>query len=384
MILVDLTNLQWRMGRMKRNLAIFSNLLRVAEFDRGIYINLSQSPRASFADYFSFPKIRSIAKYQVEDAAVTVLQAVDPLPLSYRLKGVSLLSGELVSRQILEMTGGEPFVLWVNTIYPIECGIAAALARAAELVVFDNSDDMLTLELPGSRAEAERRLQWMLRLSAKTICVNEHVFSRINHKCKLLFRNCTTFESLQKVTEGFTLAPWFPKPRGQKYVGFIGSLAQDRVDAELLEHLFSTLPNVAFLFVGWISEGLLPVLARHENAHAVPEVPNDALGTVIRGFDAAIIPHSVNAATAGNDLLKLLDFNACGVPVVTTPVSGATSGYTALVASTKEEFASAVQRCLDGDQGLDLARGVEYARERSWEVQVPKLADWLGLQRKRS
>jgi len=384
MILVDLTNLQWRLGRMKRNLAIFTNLLRIAEFDRGIYINLSQSSRVGFADYSRLPKIRSIAEYQVDDAAVTVLQAVDPLPLSYRLKGVSLLSGELVSRQILRMTEGEPFVLWLNTIYPIECGIASALARSAELVVFDNSDDMLTLEPSASRSEAERRLKWMLRLATKTTCVNEHVFSQVQHKRKLLFRNCTTFDALQKVTANFTLAPWFPKPDGRKYVGFIGSLAEDRVDAELLEHLFSAFPNVTFLFVGWIGEGLLPLLARHKNAHAVPEVPNDALGTVIRGFDAAIIPHSVNAATAGNDLLKLLDFNGCGVPVVTTPVSGATSGYTALVASTKEEFASAVQRCLDGDHGLDLARGVEYARERSWEVQVPKLADWLGLQRKRS
>jgi glycosyltransferase involved in cell wall biosynthesis len=382
MILVDLTNLQWRIGRMKRNLAIFTNLLRIAEIDRGIYINLSQTARTRFADYFALPKVRSIATYQIEDAGVTVLQPVDALPLSFRLKGVAMLSGELFSRKILEIVAGDPFVLWLNTIYPIECGIASALAREAELVVFDNSDDMLTLEPSARRSEAERRLEWMLRLATKTTCVNEHVFSQVHHHSKLLFRNCTTFESLQKVTAAFTLSPWFPKPEGQTYVGFVGSLAEERVDAELLEHLFSVFPEVAFLFVGWISEGLIPLLARYDNAHTVPEVPNDVLGTVIRKFDVGIIPHRVNAATAGNDLLKLLDYNACGVPVVTTPVSGAASGYMALVASTKEEFASSVQLCLDGKHRLDLARGVEYARDRSWEVQVPKLVDWLGLRRR--
>ena len=100
---------------------------------------------------------------------------------------------------------------------------------------------------------------------------------------------------------------------------------------------------------------------------------------MIRSFDVGIIPHRKTAMTAGNDLLKLLDYNACGVPVVTTPVSGADSEYTAIVASTKEEFARSVQLCVDGRHNLDLARGKEYARNRSWEIQVPKLIEWLGL-----
>jgi glycosyltransferase involved in cell wall biosynthesis len=382
MILVDLTNLQWRAGRMKRNLAIFSNLLRISKFDRGIYINLTRATRTRLADYFVLPEVIPVATYQMEEAGVTVLEAVNPLPLSFRLKGVARLSGELVSHKILQIVAGEPYVLWVNTIYPIECGIASALARGARLVVFDNSDDMLTLEPSASRPDAERRLEWMLRLATKTICVNEHVFSQVRHHSKMLFRNCTTFESLQRVTPDFDLPPWFPKRVGQTYVGFVGSLAEERVDKELLEFVLSAFPWVSFLFVGWISKGLAPILARHGNAHVVPEVPNDVLGTVIRCFDACIVPHLVNAATAGNDLLKLLDYNACGVPVVTTPVSGATSGYTALVASTKEEFASAIQLCLDGSHKLDLAKGIEYARDRSWETQVPKLVDWLELQRR--
>ncbi len=298
------------------------------------------------------------------------------------MEGVTMLSGKLFSRKILEIIAGDPYVLWLNTIYPIECGIASALARKAELVVFDNSDDMLTLEPLAVRPGAERRLEWMLRLATKTICVNEHVFSQVHHHSKLLFRNCTTFESLQKESPGFALPPWFPKAVGQIYVGFIGSLTEDRVDAEILEHVLSAFPQVTFLFVGWISEGLTPILARHENAHAVPEVPNEVLGTVIRAFDVCIIPHRETPATAGNDLLKLLDYNACGVPVVTTPVSGAASDYTALVASTKEEFARSIQLCLDGKHKLDLARGVEYARDRSWEIQVPKLVEWLGLRRR--
>jgi glycosyltransferase involved in cell wall biosynthesis len=212
--------------------------------------------------------------------------------------------------------------------------------------------------------------------------VNEYVFAKIQHPRKLLFRNGTTFDSLQRINPDFRLPPWFPKPAGQIYIGFIGLLWETRVDIELLEHLFSIFPQYTFLFVGWVTEGMAKVLAKHPNAQAVPEVPNDALGTVIRSFDACIVPHSDSALSKGNDLLKLLDYNACGVPAVTTPTSGAETGYTALIASTKEEFAECVRACVEGRHNLDLAQGVEYARERSWERQIPKLIDWLGLPRR--
>ena len=248
--------------------------------------------------------------------------------------------------------------------------------------MLDNSDDLPTLEAPERRDAAEGRLQRTLRLADRTLCVNEHLFAKIQHPRKLLFRNGTSFDVLQKADPAFRLPPWFPKPAGQTYIGFIGILWEARVDIELLEHLFATFPQYTFLFVGWVTEEMAKVLARHPNAHAVPAVPNAELGAVIRAFDAAIVPHSDNALTQGNDLLKLLDYNACGVPAVSTPASGAGTGYTALIASTKEEFAECVRACVEGRHNLNLAQGVEYARARSWEKQIPKLIDWLGLPRR--
>jgi glycosyltransferase involved in cell wall biosynthesis len=326
--------------------------------------------------------VETVASYTVEDAPVAVLRPRNALPLSYRTETVARVSGELFARKIRKLIGGERYALLLNTIAPVECGLAAALARGAEMVVFDNSDDLPTLEPPEEREAAERRLQRMLRLADKTLCVNEHVFEKIEHPHKLLFRNCTTFDSLQKTIADFSLPPWFPKAAGRTYVGFIGSLHEDRVDTGLLEHLLAAFPQYTFLFVGWVSEGPAVILARYANAQIVPEVPNEALGTVIRGFDAAIIPHRDNVSTKGNDLLKLLDYNACGVPVATTPVSGAGTGYTALVAANKEDFAECVRACVEGRHNLNLAQGVEYARGRSWEAQIPKLIDWLGLPRR--
>jgi len=378
MTLVDLSNFPWRAGRMSRGIAIFTHLLRGAAFDRGIFINPSWEGRGTAT---ALPTVETVAGYTEDAAAVTVLQPKNILPLC-RVKAIAKIYGSLFARKIGGLIGGDRYLLWTNTIAPVECYLTSALAPGAEMVVLDNSDDLPTLGRPAARSAAEDRLQWMLRLADRTLCVNEHLFAKIQHPRKLLFRNCTTFDSLQKANPEFRLPPWFPKPAGQTYVGFIGSLQEIRVDIELLEHLFSRFPQYTFLFAGWVTEGMAKVLAKHPNAHAVPEVPNDALGAVIRAFDACIVPHRDNASTKGNDLLKLLDYNACGAPAVTTPVSGAGTGYTALTASTKEEFAECVQACVEGRHNLNLAQGVEYARERSWEKQVPKLIDWLGLPRR--
>jgi len=380
MTLVTLPNFEWREGRIKRTFAIFTHLLRGAAFERGIYINPSWAARTTAANYLAPPTVEPAAAYMEGKATVTVLQP-RALPLC-RVKVVAKFTGSLLARSIRGLMADDRYLLWLNTISPVGCGLAAALAPGAEMVVLDNSDDLPALESPKARNAAEDRLQWMLRLADRTLCVNEYLFAKIQHPRKLLFRNCTTFDSLQKANPEFRLPPWFPKPAGQTYVGFIGSLQEIRVDIELLEHLFSRFPQYTFLFAGWVTEGMAKVLAKHPNAHAVPEVPNDALGAVIRAFDACIVPHRDNASTKGNDLLKLLDYNACGAPAVTTPVSGSGTGYTALTASTKEEFAECVQACVEGRHNLNLAQGVEYARERSWEKQVPKLIDWLGLPRR--
>ena len=185
MTLVDLSNLQWRAGRMKRNLALFTHLLRGAALDRGIYVNLSWTPaRQSLTDYFAVPIVETLTTYTVGDAPVIVLRPKNALPLSYRTETFSRLSGALFARKIWGLMAGDRYILWLNTIDSIECDMAAALARRAAMVVLDNSDDLPALGPPELRQAAEHRLQRMLRLADKTLCVNEHVFSKIQHPCR--------------------------------------------------------------------------------------------------------------------------------------------------------------------------------------------------------
>lgn len=362
---------------MKRNSAIFSNLLNCARIDEGLYVNVTQVSRHSLADYIRPPQLTEVP---TSVSRVRVLQPIGALPLSQKSWQSSLLSGQLIGRQLCrEFIKDRAFVLWANAISPIECGIVGHLSEKAEITIFDNSDDMPTLEPPEMLQDARRRLGYMLSKADRAVCVNERVASSIDHPNKIVFRNCTSYEQLQ-VLSPVALPPWLPKPAGAVYVGFIGSFHESRIDVALVEYLCKSCPAYQFLIVGWVSQGLEKLIASYSNLHHVAEVPIQQLGTVIRSFDAAMVPHLNNECTMGNDLLKVRDLNACEVPVVSTAVSGVdTDEYVLHVANTKEEFLMHLQSSVEGRHGLDLQKGREMARQRSWQVRVPALARELGI-----
>jgi glycosyltransferase involved in cell wall biosynthesis len=365
---------------MKRNLAIFTQLLKTsAPLDSGVYINTIRVSRERITNYFAVPKLAEIANYSVYGKKVTVLQPVNSLPFSYRSVASAKASASLLSRRIRNFVR-EPYLLWINTISPLECALAESLAGNAEQVVFDSSDDLTTFE-PANSDGARKRLGRTLRIADSVLCVNQHVYDLIEHPNKKLFRNCTTFETMQRSQTDFKLASGYPKRLGETYIGFVGSIAEDRIDKKLVDVLFRRLPHCTFLFVGYIdSSSLLQYLTSYPNVRVLDPVPNEDLGEIIRGFDVAIVPHCDNAGTRGNDLLKVLDYFACGVPVVSTPVSDMQAyGAAVRIANNPRDFAARIEELLSGTDRYDSSLAISIARERSWERQVPKLSEWLGL-----
>ena len=320
MTLLNITNLTWAPGRMKRSLAIFTHLLKSsATLDSGVYINTIRVCRKRLTNYFASPKLTEIAKYAVQGKHVTVLQPDNSLPFSYRSVASAKTSASLLSRRLRKYVG-KPYILWINTIGPLDARWRRRLP-AMRITVFDSSDDLTSLE-PADPDGARRRLRRILQIADSVLCVNQNVYDLIEHPKKRVFRNCTTFETMQRRQPDFEMAPWYRSFPGNTYIGFIGSITEERIDKSLVDFLFRRLADCTFLFVGYIdSSSLLQYLTSYPNVRVLDPVRNEDLGEVIRGFDVAIVPHNDNALTRGNDLLKVLDYLACGVPVVSTPVS---------------------------------------------------------------
>jgi len=101
-------------------------------------------------------------------------------------------------------------------------------------------------------------------------------------------------------------------------VAFIGLLA-DWVDLELLRAVARARPAWSFALIGRASTDLA-ALRDLPNVHLLGQKPFSALPAYCRGIDVGIIPFKINELTLRANPLKLREYLAAGLPVVSTPM----------------------------------------------------------------
>ncbi len=134
-----------------------------------------------------------------------------------------------------------------------------------------------------------------------------------------------------------------PRPPGAPagdFAVYIG-VVQQRVDAELLRACAAVMP---VLVVGPISEATAPAL-RHGNVTCIGAVPADTIPAWLRAASVGLVPHRVNDLTTSMDPMKLREYLAAGLPVVTTMApSDDLRSSRVMVAASPADFADAVGR----------------------------------------
>jgi len=165
-----------------------------------------------------------------------------------------------------------------------------------------------------------------------------------------------------------------PAPR----VGYVGTLHPARLDVALLRAIAETHPDWSLALVGpdHLTEDDRRALSAVPNAHLLGERPHAQVPDVLAGFDAAIVPHIVNAFTRSLDPLKIYEYLAAGLPVVSTPVSLPEEfAQHVAVATDHAGFITALEQALDeGDDGAPAARRMSVAEE-TWEARARRVLD---------
>ncbi len=159
-------------------------------------------------------------------------------------------------------------------------------------------------------------------------------------------------------------------------IGFFG-LLNSWVDLDLVAQVATAHPEWSFVLIGpsQLPDSQMPKLT---NVSCLGPVPYTALPSYASQFDVAIIPFKVNSLTLAVNPLKLLEYYALGLPVVSTPLPEVVAyGQSVYVADTPEEFAGEIQRSLSEDCPQRGVARQEIARNRSWKVQAETLRSWI-------
>ncbi len=156
-------------------------------------------------------------------------------------------------------------------------------------------------------------------------------------------------------------------------IGFFG-LIEAWIDLGLVAWLAEQRPHWSFALIGRVAvpEAQIP---RRANLHYFGWRPYDSLPAYGKGFDAAIIPYHLTPQVLHANPIKLREYLAMGVPVVSvrTPEI-AKFGAVVRIADTREEFLGALDAALGSTEppakALERQRAVE---AMSWDARLQQV-----------
>ncbi len=239
-----------------------------------------------------------------------------------------------------------------------------------ELVVYHCVDEFSAFsDAPGARiaaleADLVRRAHLVIT-SAERLRENK---ARLNPRT-VLVRHGVDHAHFRKALDPETQVPpeiaRLPKP----VIGFFGLVA-DWVDLEAIRAVAEAYPQGSVVMVGKVTTSTQP-LEGLRNVHWIGRKPYGWLPACCKGWDVALMPFRMNELTLNANPLKVREYLAAGLPVVSTPVPEVVALGACHIGEGKEGFVAAVKEALK-DPGPSRARSQGIAHE-SWEARVDEI-----------
>lgn len=170
-----------------------------------------------------------------------------------------------------------------------------------------------------------------------------------------------------------------PHPR----LGFFG-LIRDWVDMDLLAGVASRRSDWHIVMIGDADSNVdLAKYRRIPNMHFLGRKPYADLPAYCRQFDVGLIPFVVNDLTRAVNPIKLREYLAAGLPVVSTPMAEVMCyDHLISIADTVDGFISAVEQSLCGDRA-DRRRFSCAMAQETWPAKVSRICEALECQSRR-
>ncbi len=153
-------------------------------------------------------------------------------------------------------------------------------------------------------------------------------------------------------------------------LGYFGLMSKDWFDAELVAGIAREFAHGTVVLIGKVSMDL-SALQPLPNVKVLGRRPYSSLASFCRGFDVALAPFPQNDVTHHSNPLKIREYLAAGLPVVSTPVPEVVALGQCRIAGTVEEFSRQISAALE-DPGPSRARSDAIAHE-SWDARVEEI-----------
>ena len=156
--------------------------------------------------------------------------------------------------------------------------------------------------------------------------------------------------------------------------GYFGLLS-DYVDLDLIATAARRRPDWSFVLLGSRACDV-SVLEGIKNVHLLGNKAYEELPDYCRAFDVGLIPFRMNRLTRSVNPIKLREYLAAGLPVVSSPMPEVFRYRSAVyTAETPDEFISACQHALAAARSGPATQRRDLVRAESWQARVEQLSE---------
>lgn len=166
---------------------------------------------------------------------------------------------------------------------------------------------------------------------------------------------------------------------GQPTVGYIGKIGR-RLDVSLIKNTVQSNPHWKFIFAGPVLDREVgTALARCANVVMLGDVHYSKIPALLQTFDIGWVPHGVSKGQVGGDAIKIYEYRAAGLPVITSPIIGTRERPMPGVTVADAKAHPGLIQSLQTQNGRVPRLPYSTPRELTWKAKTESILALMGL-----
>jgi len=357
-----------------------THLMRVlAKDNRILWINAiaNRMPTTSSKDMSRIIKKLKAFAEPIREVERNIF-VLNPLAFpSYGNKSILKVNQSFLARQVKKAMRKLGMQDVINMVFNPAAGMIAGRLGESELVYYCVDEYTAFTGASNGLKEIEDALferADLVVVSAENLLEKKKHFNKNTH----LIRHGTDWRHFRTALDPSLAVPAEVADLPRPIIGFHGLLA-DWVDYELIKKTAEHFSSGSVVLIGKIAvdaEQKVKVLDDVANVHFLGRKPYAELPAYCKAFDVALNPFAINELTLAANPLKVREYLAAGLPVVSTDIPEVHVLADCLVGTDHADFIAKIEAALAAPKPR--AEVSDAIAHESWEAKVDELRELIA------